>query len=512
MKPKSSTHGQFIQRLCLPALLAFALASMPQLSVAQSDTSYSKLRGMQSESRIPNEYIVVLKQDIVSETMSGGASSSAKDAVQSKAQELSQRFGGDVLNIYAHALTGYALKNIDESQLKLLSNDPAVAYIQANQVFRANITQYTNYWGIDRIDQTDLPLNTSYTYEKDGSGVNAYVFDTGIRRTHASFSGRVGTGYSSINDGRGTNDCNGHGTHVAGTIGSTTFGVAKNVSLHPVRVLDCFGNGSTTSILAGINWLVSNHTKPAVANLSLGGPADSTVDQAIINLISSGVTVVVAAGNDNQNACNVSPARAPFVLAVGASTRHDRKASFSNYGACIDLFAPGEGITSTWYASDTSIQVLDGTSMAAPHVAGVAAMYLQDHQTANHHTVAAKIRQEVTPYRLSQTGQNSPNRLLNMTFLLSGPTPPPPLQAHLSCYYEGPGDLFSCTANGLQGTPPYQYQWNGATSSNFRNATYKSCPNGNTAFVTVTDAAGTQRTANRNIHCTGLGGGFGGPE
>ncbi|GAB4185160.1 MAG: S8 family peptidase [Wenzhouxiangellaceae bacterium] len=495
-------------------LAATALIWLANSSHAQIDENYSVIRGMKSAQRITNEYLVVLKQDIVSEAMSRGLAADSGAAVQYHAQELSSRYGGEIQHVYSHALTGFALKDIDKYLLEQLAEDPAVAYIQASQRFRAQVTQPTSLWGLDRIDQRNLPLSLAYTYEQDGTGVNAYVLDTGIRRSHSSFSGRVSAGFSAISDGRGSNDCAGHGTHVAATLGSNTYGVAKNVSLHPVRVLDCYGNGTTSTILAGIDWVAANHSKPAVANLSLGGPADSVIDQAITNLISMGVVVVVAAGNENQNACNVSPARASFVIAVGASTRSDRRAPYSNKGACIDVFAPGDGITSAWHTSNTASRSLDGTSMASPHVAGVAAMYLQNHPTASHYAVANAIRENVSTFVLSDVGHNTPNRLLNMTFLLSEMPPPPPLRAQVGCLYQGPGDIYLCHVSASQGQPPYQYQWYGALSSTSTSALYRSCPNGNHVQAVVTDAAGTQRLATRNISCTGGddGGIFEGPR
>lgn len=270
----------------------------------------------------------------------------------------------------------------------------------------------TSSWGLDRIDQQLLPLNNTYNYNNDGSGVSAYVIDTGIRITHTEFGGRATHGFDAVNDGYNGNDCHGHGTHVAGTIGGTNYGVAKNVQLIAVRVLNCSGSGTTSGVIAGIDWVTVNAVRPAVANMSLGGSISLALDSAVTNSINSGVSYAIAAGNSSQNACNFSPARVPAAITVGATNNSDSRPSWSNYGKCLDLFAPGVSITSAWIGSDTATNTISGTSMATPHAAGVAALKLQGSPTATPAEVAAELVTKSTANIVKNTGKNSPNRLL----------------------------------------------------------------------------------------------------
>ena len=242
------------------------------------------------------------------------------------------------------------------------SRDARIEFIEQDSVVSLDATQNNATWGLDRIDQRDRPLNGSYVYDVTASNVRAYIIDSGIRASHSDFGGRVLSGYTAINDGRGTNDCNGHGTHVAGTVGGATWGVAKSVRLVPVRVFGCTGGSSNSIILAGINWVAANAVRPAVANMSLGGGASSTTDSATNNLINSGVTVVVAAGNSGANACNYSPARVANAITVGSTTSSDARSNFSNYGSCVNVFAPGSSIRSAWYTSNTATNTISGTS------------------------------------------------------------------------------------------------------------------------------------------------------
>lgn len=322
--------------------------------------------------------------------------------------------GGRLHHTYASSIKGFAA-SLPDAALRGLRNNPNVNYIEQDQTVSLNQVaspQQQATWGLDRIDQADLPLDTQYHFAGTGAGVTAFIIDTGIRADHVEFTGRIKPGIGIVADGNGTNDCNGHGTHVAGTIGGTTWGVAKGVSLVPVRVLDCAGSGSWSDVIAGLDWVANHPARPAVANLSLGGAASASVDTAVNGAIAKGVAVVVAAGNDNADACNVSPARVPAAVTVGATTTLDYRASYSNVGACVDLFAPGHGVTSAWNTSATASQALSGTSMATPHVAGVAALMLQASPTATPAAVAAQLVATATPNRVQYPGTGSPNLLL----------------------------------------------------------------------------------------------------
>ena len=361
---------------------------------------------------IPDRYMVIFKADRVFSAA----------AVNSKAAEAEIQFGAQVHYIYDSAVQGYAA-TLSVQAVEALRKDADVAYIEQDQVFTINDTQTGPPWGLDRIDQRSLPLSNSYTYATDGQGVHAYIIDTGIRSSHTEFSGRIGAGYDAV-DGGAPDDCNGHGTHVAGTVGGSTYGVAKRVTLHGVRVLDCNGSGTTSGVVAGINWVTTNYTntKPAVANMSLGGGASQTLDTALRNSVAAGVVHVVAAGNETADACNSSPAREPLAITVGATNSSDQRASFSNYGTCLDIFAPGVNILSSWYTGDSAAGSLSGTSMASPHVAGVVALHLASSPSASPADVAASLNNAATTGTVSDPGSGSPNRLL---YNLLGPAPTP---------------------------------------------------------------------------------------
>lgn len=290
------------------------------------------------------------------------------------------------------------------------------------------VVQEDATWGLDRIDQRLLPLNNTYTYRLNGAGVHAYIVDSGIRPTHLEFTGRMGNGYDAVDDDDNPDDCLGHGTHVAGSVGGSTYGVAKEVTLHGVRVLACNGGGTLAGILAGVDWIAGNYQSPAVVNMSLGGPVNATIDAAVESLIAEGLPVVVAAGNSNIDACTRSPAHIPDVVTVGSTDMADVRSSFSNWGSCLDLFAPGSAILSAWHTSDSATNTIDGTSHAAPHVAGLVVLYLSNHPTATPSEVTAFILANATP-NLVADPQGSPNLLLFSPYgeppaLLSGRNTP----------------------------------------------------------------------------------------
>jgi aqualysin 1 len=334
---------------------------------------------------------------------------------------------GQVRHTFSNAFKGFAVTvpaDAVQAFLESTLQDPNVDYVEADQVVKTTQTVVNNaIWSLDRTDQRALPLSTTYSYFSTGAGVRAYIIDTGILTTHSEFTGRMAPGFTAILDGRGTNDCNGHGTHVAGTVGGRSWGMARGVTLVPVRVLDCTGSGFMSDVIAGIDWVVANGTKPAVINMSLGGGFSASVNQAVANAVAAGITVSVAAGNSSLNACNYSPASEPSAITVAASTRVDARATYSNYGTCVDIFAPGSSVTSAGITSNTSIATLSGTSMAAPHIAGLAAMYLQSNPLATPATVAATIKAAATLGKITDAGAGSPNALIYTE--LSPVTPPP---------------------------------------------------------------------------------------
>ncbi|MCE3003033.1 MAG: S8 family serine peptidase [Xanthomonadaceae bacterium] len=393
-----------------------------------------------AEKPIPGHYIVVFRPDAV--RMPDDPATRARPDTVTLTASLANRLGLRVSVAYDAAVQGFAAQ-VGEKQLAALLADPRVAFVEQDAVQTIATVQQSPTWGLDRSDQRHLPLDASYTWTTGAANVRAYVIDTGIHAAHADFGNRVQAGYTAIADGRGSGDCNGHGTHVAGTIGGATWGVAKQALLVPVRVLNCSGSGTTSGVLAGIDWVTANHVKPAVANLSLGGSASTAIDAAVNRAISAGVTVVVAAGNSATDACAFSPARVPAAITVGATSSTDSRASFSNFGVCLDLFAPGQSITSAWHSANTATNAISGTSMAAPHVAGAAAVFLSANTGATPAAVANALLANATPNKVMGTGAGSPNRLL---FIAAGGTAPPdnpPLASftrsctHLACTFDG---------------------------------------------------------------------------
>jgi len=392
----------------LVALVATLAACSAEGPTAAPEAGTPALASAVSDD-VRDRYIVVFKDDV-------------QDA-PGLAEQLVRAAGGRTHFVYDRALKGFAA-TIPEAALDGIRRNPNVAYVEPDAIVTASATQSPATWGLDRIDQRDLPLSGSYTYDTDGAGVTAYIIDTGILFGHVEFGGRATTGYDAITSGGTAADCNGHGTHVAGTVGGTTWGVAKRAALVAVRVLGCGGSGTTSGVIAGIDWVTNNATRPAVANMSLGGGFSASLNTAVANAVAAGVTFAVAAGNENSDACTRSPASTPEAITVAATTSADARASYSNFGSCVDLFAPGSSITSAWYTSTTATNTISGTSMASPHVAGVAALYLAANPGSTPASVASAITGGATASKVTSPGTGSPNLLLYS--VLSGGSPPPP--------------------------------------------------------------------------------------
>ncbi|MFD7441352.1 S8 family peptidase [Streptomyces sp. NPDC059909] len=393
---RSIRLGALLPAVALAAGLQFAVTPTAQ------SASIGDLRLAPTATAVQNSWIVALKD----------GSTSVSDIAADQ--------GVNPQHTFRSVLKGFSA-SMSKAKAARLAADPRVAYVEQNAVVRLNDTQANATWGLDRIDQRNLPLSTTYTYNTTASNVNAYIIDTGIRTSHSEFDGRASVGTDTVGDGQNGQDCQGHGTHVAGTVGGKTYGVAKSVKLVAVRVLGCDGSGTTAGVIAGVDWVTANAVKPAVANMSLGGGASTALDDAVKKSIASGVSYSIAAGNGiligiPVNACNYSPARVPEAITVGATDSTDRRASFSNYGSCLDLFAPGVDITSAWKDSDTATNTISGTSMATPHTAGVAALYLASHPSATPAQVRDALVNNATSGKVVDPRTGSPNKLLHSLF------------------------------------------------------------------------------------------------
>ncbi|GHJ94068.1 hypothetical protein SNE510_35870 [Streptomyces sp. NE5-10] len=338
------------------------------------------------------------------------------DASANKA-ELAKKYGGTLQRSYGSAVNGFSASGLSVDEAKRLAADPAVGTVVQNKRFTISETQEKPpSWGLDRIDQAETAADEKYTYpDAGGEGVTAYVIDTGVRISHQDFGGRASHGFDAVDNDDTADDGNGHGTHVAGTVAGTAHGVAKKARIVAVRVLDDNGSGTTEQVVAGIDWVTQHHSGPSVANMSLGGGADEALDAAVKRAVDSGVTFAVAAGNETSDAGQGSPSRVPEALTVASSTKDDEQSEFSNFGSVIDLYAPGSEITSAWNDSDTGVKTISGTSMASPHVAGAAALYLAGHPSATPADVAAALTGGATEGAIKNPSSGTPNKLLNVT-------------------------------------------------------------------------------------------------
>jgi len=379
--------------------IALALAPLSTVSASSADAVRAPLLDSSGIDAIAGSYVVVLDDN-------------ATDARVQSVSAAATAAGGTIGFTYRAALKGFSA-TLPAAALDAVRSAAGVKYVQADGRVQATGRQLNPpSWGLDRIDQRSLPLNQKYTYVSSaGDGVDVFIIDTGIRFSHNDFGGRATSGIDTV-DGGTADDCNGHGTHVAGTAGGTAYGVAKRVALVAVRVLDCTGSGSFAGVIAGVDWVTSNHSGPSVANMSLGGGFYAPLNTAVTNSINSGVVYAVAAGNSTDNACNYSPASTPAAITVGATEINDLRASYSNYGTCLDIFAPGSGITSAWWTSDSATNTISGTSMASPHVAGVAALYLGLNPGATPQQVRDKMVNNATNNKVGNPGAGSPNKLL----------------------------------------------------------------------------------------------------
>ena len=448
-----------------------------------------------AQAKVENSYIVTFTNDV------------NPDAV---AKELSVKLKGKTKHVYKSALKGAAFE-ITAADAAALASDARVTRVEQDQVMSIDATQTGATWGLDRVDQHPLPLDGSYTYNNDGTGVTVYIIDTGIRFDHVDFGGRAVTGVDEVTTGGNAADCNGHGTHVSGTVGGSTYGIAKNVRLVAVRVLNCQGSGTTSGVIAGIDWVTSDHNAKggsASANMSLGGGFSSTLNQAVANSVAAGVVYAVAAGNSTADACSSSPSSEASAITVAASQSNDAFASFSNFGTCVDIIAPGVNITSDWYTTATATNTISGTSMATPHVAGAAALYLAANPGSTPAQVASALTANATANAVSGVPAGTPNALLYTLFIGGGGAPPPPPPATPTASFTKSCSGFTCTFTNTS-TNATSYDWDFGDGSAHSTAvspthTYPS-RRGNYTVTLVASDGTSSSTATQAVSCNKRG-------
>lgn len=474
-------------------------AAAPAASGSSSTGPSGSILGTDNPDAIPGEYVVVFTDQ---------AQSAA--ATRQSAQAMTAKYGGRVKHAYGAVVDGFAA-TMSEAQARRLAADPAVARVE--QAYRVEIAgEQVNpaSWGLDRLDQQALPLNSRYRYpDQAGQGVHVYIMDTGVNLSHTEFTGRTAAGYDFVDNDTNPTDCNGHGSHVAGTAAGTSYGVAKKATVHAVRVLSCSGSGSNADIIAGVNWIKTNAIKPAVVNYSIGCSTrctDTTMDSAVRSLVTSGVMWVQAGGNGNDDTCYYSPQRVSEALTVGNSTSSDAKAASSAWGSCQDLFAPGTNITSAWYDTNTSTRTITGTSMASPHVTGAVALYLGANPSATSSQVHSAIVSNSVSGAISGVPSGTPNRLLNTEFLLGGSTPAELRVTNPGSQTSTVGTYDSATTGATGGSSPYTFSATGLPAGltiSSSTGTISGTPTTagtSTVTVTVRDSAG--RTASASFTWT----------